>query len=268
MTITFDHAIIYVNNLERGMTDFGALGFTVRRGGEHTEMGTHNALIIFQDGTYLELLAPLPGRTPQGFPGRLGDEGFAGFCLRSENLASELQPLPERGVTVPPLKAGSRTRPDGQRIEWRTATIEGMTAPFFIEDITDKRLRIPKDVTTTNHENEVVGNDSLTVLVNDLGEAAKRYANVLSELPQMVDERAVFDIEGYFLVLRQPDKDEERSYLEERPDMPYDIVLRTMDHKRVGLLNIRQSHGARIHFIGQANLRHTRYNPVGGVELE
>jgi hypothetical protein len=268
MTLAFDHAIIYVDNLEKAMTDFGALGFSILRGGEHTEMGTHNALIIFQDGRYIELLAPIPGRTPHGFPGRLGEAGFAGFCLRGDNLEGDLRPAVERGVKVSPLSAGSRTRTDGQRVEWRTATIEGLAAPFFIEDITDKELRIPVDVTASNHPNEAVSIDSLTVLVKDVSAAAQRYASVLGELPRMVDDSAVFDIEGFFLTLRSPADESERAYLEQRPDMPYELVLRTLDHKRVGLLNQSQAHTARIRMSSQANLRHTTYNPGGGLALE
>jgi hypothetical protein len=263
MTLAFDHAIIYVDNLERAMTDFGALGFSTLRGGEHTEMGTHNALIVFQDRTYIELLAPIPGRTPQGFPGRLGEKGFAGFCLRSDDLQGELRRLSDREVAVSPLKEGSRIRTDGQRVEWRTATVEGFTAPFFIEDITDKKLRIPVDVTATNHENGAVGSDSLAVLVADVGEAAQRYASILGELPQLVDDSAVFDVEGFLITLRSPADDTERAYLEGRPDMPYELVLSTLDLKRVGLLNPGQAHTARIRMSGQANLRHSTYNPGG-----
>jgi hypothetical protein len=268
VTFAFDHAIIYVEQLERAMTDFGALGFSIVRGGEHTEMGTHNALIILQDGRYIELLAAMPGRTPQGFPGRLVEEGFAGFCLRSKSMADDLRPAVERGVNVSPLRAGSRTRTDGQRIEWRTATLEDMASPFFIEDITDKRLRIPPDVTASNHENEVIGADGLTILAADVPRAAQQYAAVLGELPQFVDETAVFDIEGFTITLRAPVDDSERSYQEERSDMPYELVLRTLDHKRVGLLQPGQAHHARILLSGQANLRHARYNPAGGLELE
>jgi hypothetical protein len=268
MTLAFDHAIIYVDNLEKAMTDFGALGFSILRGGEHTEMGTHNALIIFQDRTYIELLAAMPGRTPQGFPGRTGEEGFAGFCLRSEYIADDLRPAVERGVKVSPLSSGSRTRTDGQRVEWRTATIEGLAAPFFIEDITDKELRIPVDVTASNHQNEVVGTDSLTVLVEDVSAAAQRYGSVLGELPRMIDDSAVFDIEGFTLTLRSLQDESERAYLDGRPDMPYELVLRTLDHKRAGLLNQSQAHDARIRMSSQADLRHTSYNPGGGLELE
>jgi hypothetical protein len=268
MTITFDHAIIFVDNLERAMTDFRSLGFSVLPGGEHTEMGTHNALIIFQDATYIELLAAVSGRTPQGFPGRIGAEGFAGFCLRSDSLENDARAIAQRGMPVTPLKEGGRTRTDGQRVEWRIAAIEDLPAPFFIEDITDKRLRIPDEVATQNHKNEVIGTDSMTVLVDDVSVAVLGYADLLGELPQMMDESAVFDIEGFIITVRSPADDQERSYLEERPAMPYELVLRTLDHKQVGMMNISQSHQARIHLSGQANLRHTRYNPGGGVELE
>lgn len=80
--------------------DFRALGFTVLRDGKHTEMGTQNALVVFQDGTFIELPAPIPGRTLQGFAGRLGEKGFAGFRLRAGALADDLLPAAATAWTV------------------------------------------------------------------------------------------------------------------------------------------------------------------------
>jgi PAS domain-containing protein len=250
MTIQFDHVIIYVDDLERAMTDFKALGFSVLRGGEHPEMGTHNALVIFQDRTYIELLAPAPGRTQQGFPGRLGQAGYASFCLRADALADELRAAAERGVTLSPLKSGSRTRLDGQRVEWRIATIAGLDAPFFIEDVTDRRLRISTDRAANQHANGVVGSVSLTVLVSDVVLAAPRYGSILGVTPEMLDDRAGFDLGGFTLVLRLPENEEERAYLAARPELPYEIVLHTLDPSRAGLLDVSQARAARIRLRG------------------
>ena len=50
------HAVVAVEDLVAAITDRRALGFTVVRGGIHANRATHNALMIFLDGTYLELL--------------------------------------------------------------------------------------------------------------------------------------------------------------------------------------------------------------------
>ena len=55
MRAKFDHLVIYVSNLEEAITDFTDLGFEVSRGGAHG--ATENALIIFSNQVYIELLA-------------------------------------------------------------------------------------------------------------------------------------------------------------------------------------------------------------------
>ena len=57
LDLRLDHAVIAVADLAAAMADYEALGFTVRFGGEHPGRRTHNALIYFADGSYLELIA-------------------------------------------------------------------------------------------------------------------------------------------------------------------------------------------------------------------
>ncbi|WP_128694277.1 VOC family protein [Methanoculleus taiwanensis] len=54
-----DHAVIVVQNLTASADTFGAAGFNVVPGGDHVDNVTHNALIPFKDGSYLELFAPV-----------------------------------------------------------------------------------------------------------------------------------------------------------------------------------------------------------------
>ena len=48
-----DHVVIRVDDLAVATVDYTTLGFTVVRGGEHTDRASHNALIAFADGSYL-----------------------------------------------------------------------------------------------------------------------------------------------------------------------------------------------------------------------
>jgi hypothetical protein len=52
-----DHLVIAVNDLAQTMRDYQSLGFTVQPGGKHPGRQSHNALVVFEDGTYLELIA-------------------------------------------------------------------------------------------------------------------------------------------------------------------------------------------------------------------
>jgi hypothetical protein len=56
--LKLDHVIIAVRELDQAVADYIALGFSAIYGGRHASGATHNALVCFQDGAYLELLAP------------------------------------------------------------------------------------------------------------------------------------------------------------------------------------------------------------------
>ena len=51
-----DHIVIAVVDLAVASRNYEGLGFTVVPGGRHP-VGTHNALIAFADGAYIELIA-------------------------------------------------------------------------------------------------------------------------------------------------------------------------------------------------------------------
>ena len=51
-----DHFVVVVPELEAAIKSYDELGFTVVRGGKHN-IGTHNALIAFGVGSYVELIA-------------------------------------------------------------------------------------------------------------------------------------------------------------------------------------------------------------------
>jgi catechol 2,3-dioxygenase-like lactoylglutathione lyase family enzyme len=156
-----DHVIIAVTDLDAAVRDYQVLGFTVIYGGTHASGATHNALICFHDGTYLELLAPT-GQAPQ--PGTTDfspllaqGEGLVGYALRTTNLEVEAELMHARGIHVDATNEGRRLRPDGIELRWRTVTIDGGMSPFLIEDVTPRNLRVPDDAATTHHANGVTG---------------------------------------------------------------------------------------------------------------
>lgn len=159
--LQIDHVIIAVRDLNKASADFTALGFTVIYGGRHASGSTHNGLICFQDGAYLELLAPTgnpaqPGSTDFSPLVRRG-EGLVGFALQSSDLRADAAYLRQRGVDVGEISEGKRLRQDGIELRWYTATIDGGMSPFLIEDITLHRRRVPDDANVVTHANGVTG---------------------------------------------------------------------------------------------------------------
>lgn len=156
-----DHIIIAVSQLDQAVADYTALGFTTIYGGRHASGATHNALVCFQDGTYLELLAPT-GDSPQ--PGTTDfsplvtrGEGLIGYALLSTDLVADAADLRARGATIGGVSEGRRLRSDGVELRWRTASLDGGMSPFLIEDITPRSLRVPDDPASVTHANGVTG---------------------------------------------------------------------------------------------------------------
>lgn len=159
--LRIDHAILVVDELDAAINDFTALGFTVRYGGVHASGATHNALIVFQDGTYLELMAPT-GRTAQ--PGTAdysflfaNGEGFAGICLSSDDLDADVAAIRRRGGHLDNPSEGGRVRPDGVHMHWRSSWIDSEPLPFIMQDITPRNLRVTEEIDQMTHENGAMG---------------------------------------------------------------------------------------------------------------
>jgi Glyoxalase-like domain len=57
MLARLDHLVILVEELEGTIAGYEELGFRVTPGGEHADGLTCNALVLFADGTYLEIVA-------------------------------------------------------------------------------------------------------------------------------------------------------------------------------------------------------------------
>jgi hypothetical protein len=86
-----DHLVILVRDLGRAVRDYERLGFTVTPGGEHADVLTRNALIPFEYGSYLELVAFLDPDDPRdnGWGWRAflpSGGGLIDYCVASDDL--------------------------------------------------------------------------------------------------------------------------------------------------------------------------------------
>ena len=202
MSLIFDHAVIAVNDLDAAIEDYQALGFTVKRGGVHANRATHNALVVFQDGTYLELLA----RTGEAPISGLVDfstlldhgEGLVGFALRCGDIEMEVKRLKHVGFAVGDIIPGERRREDGTLIQWKSALIEGGFAPFLIQDVTPRNLRIPIDAALTTHANHAVGIKGVEVAVVSVRNAQKRCTRLFGDTSFPVSFYRVDQLPGLF----------------------------------------------------------------------
>jgi catechol 2,3-dioxygenase-like lactoylglutathione lyase family enzyme len=182
MLLGIDHLVILVRDLAQATADYTSVGFVVTPGGTHADGATHNALVSFADGTYLELIAFVEPDRPQAHPWwpRLAKgEGLVDFALRSDDLAADADRWRAQGLPVQGPQDGGRTRPDGQELRWRTVRFGAPSVlPFVIQDVTPRELRVPGEDATA-HPIGVTGIAGLTVAVEALAPAVQAYTALL-----------------------------------------------------------------------------------------
>ena len=180
MLRAIDHLVIAVTDLAAAIATYRDLGFTVAPGGRHPGVGTDNALVVFRDGAYLELLGfhePRPDHrwcTPLARGGGLVD-----FCLQTDDLGGDAKTLRQAGVEMGEVERRNRQRPDGVEVRWVCALARGAhrgVAPFVIAEETGRDERVPGP---RAHANGVTGIGRVTVVVHDLAAVRRWYAQAL-----------------------------------------------------------------------------------------
>lgn len=188
MPLSFDHALVTVPSLADACMDFASAGFTVTAGGKHEGTPTENALVVFGDGTYLELFALRePGMRDElrarrtwrdvdalgrrFLPAFLGPYGVADCVFRTPGLERYVSTAKLRGVPVDGPFSMGRERPDGVRLAWKLALPMSRELPFLIEDVTPIERRIPDALERRVHANGAAGVTTIEIAVGDVDAA-------------------------------------------------------------------------------------------------
>jgi len=180
VAFALDHVVIAVSDLEAAMTDYRALGFTVVAGGSHPGRTSHNALVVFADGSYLELIAWKSYNEAERWcveHAKHGD-GLMDFALLPEDTAVAIAAARARGLHLNGPIDGGRKRPDGAELKWQTGRQVTFDLPFLCGDITPRALRVPEGE-VRRHANGVTGIAGVTVAVRDLDVSIGRYRALL-----------------------------------------------------------------------------------------
>ncbi|WP_285413775.1 VOC family protein [Variovorax sp. efr-133-TYG-130] len=270
MPLKLDHIVIAVHDLERTIADYGALGFHVLRGGDHPGRATHNALVVFGDGSYFELIA-----WRQASPGerwwqllRKHGEGIVDFALLPRDTAATVADAKARGLLLEGPLDGGRVRPDGERLRWQTARAPSADLPFLCGDLTPRALRVPEGEVRV-HANGALGVASLAIAVRDLDATLARYRALLGTdaedagthignpvaLPGSNVRVAVIVLGGSVLVLSSPREnaahagegsDTLTQRIAARGEGPYALLLHTDRPQSTGAFDLARTHGALI----------------------
>ncbi len=143
-----DHMLLGVSDLDRGIAWLEERsGVRAAVGGVHPGRGTHNALLSLGPRQYLEIIAPDPAQSESkiAVPGAdalvamlraLKEPSLVGWGAHTDDIASVAKQATAAGLKfVGPLD-GSRVRPDGKTLRWKTLVLDNdfdSILPFFIE---------------------------------------------------------------------------------------------------------------------------------------
>ena len=258
MSLPLDHIVIAVQDLERTIADYQSLGFNVLRGGEHPGRSTHNALVVFADGAYFELIAWRAAAPEERWWQQLQQhgEGLVDFALLPTETGAVVAAAQARGLGYEAPYEGGRLRPDGEQLRWRNARPPSPDLPFLCGDLTPRALRVPEGQARV-HPNGATGVARLDVAVKDLQASLARWRALLGDAVSVGPLRVSADgstqqvslgLGATELVLAAPvlAQGPLAQRLATRGEGPYAVVLSVPQQASAGALDEVATHGVRL----------------------
>jgi hypothetical protein len=135
-----DHVLLGCNDLNAGIEYvYQRTGVRAAAGGVHPGAGTKNALLSLGTSRYLEIIAPDPSQPassdPRGLAG-LKNPALVGWAAHRHDLNEFAALLRGEGIEFVGPNPGSRSRPNGTTLNWKTLALKDVregVLPFFIE---------------------------------------------------------------------------------------------------------------------------------------
>jgi Glyoxalase-like domain len=140
-----DHILLGCNDLDHGIAFVEEhAGVRAALGGVHPGRGTRNALLSLGERRYLEIIAPDPKQSDiqtwavQQLTGlkKLTAPRLIGWAAHPGDIEALARKLRDAGVAFQEPWPGSRSRPDGRVLNWKSLSLandrHGLL-PFFIE---------------------------------------------------------------------------------------------------------------------------------------
>ena len=181
MELRIDHVAFGWSGLE-GLTEHVAtMGLEPEYGGTHRDGTTEMSLLGFDDGSYLEFIAPTGEGRPARWPDHLlEDGGPAAWAIRVDEISTFAKQMIDRGVRIEGPIHDHRIRPDGVRVEWDHCYLGGSSMrsilPFALADRTPHAYRTTP--TEQVAESSIQGIDQVVLAVEDLGSAVAWFKRI------------------------------------------------------------------------------------------
>ncbi|MEM8895489.1 MAG: VOC family protein [Bacteroidota bacterium] len=221
MSIRFDHVVHVVKDLPQACKDFESQGFTVTPGGNHYKGISKNALIFFQDGTFLELLtlrsslnaklirlfhktkvfkkwqySPKYGVAYRFYNRAIEQpDGVTDFCLLVDDSRAEYDRIQAEGIFLTNVLNAGRKKPDGSKVAWDMYAPYIADLPFLRSNYTPS-APLPESATT--HTNGITGMSAIHQLALDFKDSTNKYTSLLGKAPSFHDSKlTTFEEDGF-----------------------------------------------------------------------
>lgn len=146
--MSVDHLLLGISDLDRGIGWVEKnLGVKAVVGGSHPGRGTRNALISLGGKRYLEIIAPDPAQQTYNFQidvRGLNEPRLINWAANTADISLVAKRASEAGYQVLGPNNGSRARPDGMLLKWKSLGVMNQLGkqgvepiPFFIEWASD-----------------------------------------------------------------------------------------------------------------------------------
>ncbi|EIW85580.1 hypothetical protein CONPUDRAFT_48792 [Coniophora puteana RWD-64-598 SS2] len=235
--------------------EFKRLGFQVIPGGTHADGLTANALVLLQDGVYIELISflkpakdypPVSDRNKHQWAGK--NDGWIDYAFLGSTSASIAEIINQRAkdsdtdVAYLPEVHGGRTRSDGETLKWAITAPEARlgrgSLPFYCADVTPRKLRVPIDHPpgNTEHPSGAAGIAHVRLLASppSLKTLASQLSSVIGEQPTVSHGLHVWtldvpkaDTPKPLLILGAPADEEETKALDNKGPGIYEVAFWT-----------------------------------------
>lgn len=147
-TNAVDHLLLGASDLDQGIAWVEkATSVKAVAGGSHPGVGTRNALLSLGAKQYLEIIAPDPAQTVFNFQidvRKLVEPRLITWAAVTTDINAVAKSAREAGHQIFGPRDGSRARPDGKTLKWKTMGVintlgvQGIEpVPFFIEWASD-----------------------------------------------------------------------------------------------------------------------------------
>jgi len=277
VVLELDHVSICGSNLDPLRQAFTEVGLAPDFGGPHSNGVTHMAAVGFDDGTYIELIAPVKAGVTTGsnWAKFMGEDAVTcAWAVGTNVLLQEADRLKKAGIAVTAPTPGSRKRPDGMSVEWNLVDVgsgtPGSVLPFIIEDQTPRAWRVKTSASVqgapvTGVENVVIGVSNLDASIA-LFRKAYGWAAPLTETQKDWGKMAYFP--GEPVILAAPSSG---GWLSERiakyGESPVAILLNGRDFstavKKYRLSGTKTWFGQKVAWFDERKLKGVRLGVIG-----